>query len=1221
MKQVSGLRTSWPLWVAAALLATAFQANWVWARPYSAAEVQAVESEKEGQIRNLRNQEINQIRITLGRRMAPNRQADLYYRLAQLYLEAYRQEFLLEGRAHEKRREAGSRDLTIDRSRSKPYLALGIKACHDILKLRLNYPKLDEIYYFLGFYQSELGKSAEALKSFKVISDRYPNSPFASEAYRELADEAFRKNNFRKAVGFYEAAARKAVAQKSENSPRILHRLAWAYYRTRQFAKAVQTLKDAIARTTQDQERFISLKEEAMRDMAVFMTELGQVDEAISYFQSIATDQNFYPKTLERLGKQYERNVELAKAMQVYESLLKTHPDDEAAFRVRVKLVDLDLRKNRFKDALARLKSAKLYINGESETQTAWQNLRAMIRRTATENHENYRKKGAKAGLSIAEDFYTAYLTQILPLEDTRNETPEIRMYLADVKRELGKAREASELYRVVLEGGDKRYAKEAGALWTASLSEAIKKAPQAKSKTEPGELEKEFIEAADRMQEALSDLPEGREAALRAAQVLAGYSATRKEALTRLEKIVEKAPGSAQAVTASRLWLQVMTDAIPSEERMSDSSEGSDLKETAEKLSKNAALMHSDRAQGGKLAAQIAEIDTKWKVSRISSLEADKDYEKAGKEYEAFAASATKLDVIDKAYEGAMSSYSLAEDSEAVERVTDQWAKRVPKSQKRTDALKSIATQSLIRGQFSFSALLFEKIGRQEKDPDSFETAARIFEGAGESGRSRKILETYLELFPKAPRRYWVALTLAQDLERSKSESQAGSYYKYCMTGGGALETECGARLGDLYLKTGDIARSKEVFKRMGQIRVASGVSSPFVAYARFRLTEFLEKETQFEPLKLPESQLRKSLAQRLKFLEPLSRGYHSAMEAGGPWAIAALDRLAGWAYKFASELDAVQPPSQFTDIALKNFRASLKQVSDPLRRKALDTWYDSYQKANDLELLSPVVPFISDRLVQMQRPGIYRAQGFRGRFRIGGMSSDGGQLGQKDALAQVREKLLKNGKDAAAWVDYGNLLWGASRPLLARIAYERALSIQPKNVAALTNRAVVLLSLPTVNFMGENPGDSEGDWLRALEANEAWKEVLKIDEFDLAAKMNRAYLLNYYRLFKRSKQLLDQVVGRVNQPDVLASYAIALQGIGQGSLAQQNFKKATDLGRIDSSQFSDRYHHAARIAETDAEGCLDALSDISKKELGGFELFSWTRLKQSCEKKGDSQ
>ncbi|MBL7714733.1 MAG: hypothetical protein JNL01_04640, partial [Bdellovibrionales bacterium] len=123
------MRLVWPIWVAMGLVVAAIQAKWTWARPYSAAEIQAVESEKESQIRSLRDQEINQIRIALGRRIPNNRRADLYYRLAQLYLEAYRQEFLLEGRSHEKRRESGSKDATIDRSRSRPYLGLGIKAC------------------------------------------------------------------------------------------------------------------------------------------------------------------------------------------------------------------------------------------------------------------------------------------------------------------------------------------------------------------------------------------------------------------------------------------------------------------------------------------------------------------------------------------------------------------------------------------------------------------------------------------------------------------------------------------------------------------------------------------------------------------------------------------------------------------------------------------------------------------------------------------------------------------------------------------------------------------------------------------------------------------------------------------------------------------------------------------------------------------------------------
>src|SRR5688500_6020975 len=80
------------------------------ASPYSRHEIKEVETSEEANIRDLREQEIRQLRIALGRRLPPNRKADLYFRLAEIYLEAYRSEFLLEGRVHEKRLEKNISD-------------------------------------------------------------------------------------------------------------------------------------------------------------------------------------------------------------------------------------------------------------------------------------------------------------------------------------------------------------------------------------------------------------------------------------------------------------------------------------------------------------------------------------------------------------------------------------------------------------------------------------------------------------------------------------------------------------------------------------------------------------------------------------------------------------------------------------------------------------------------------------------------------------------------------------------------------------------------------------------------------------------------------------------------------------------------------------------------------------------------------------------------------
>lgn len=462
---------------------------------FTTSERQAVQTEKESQIQNIRDQEITQLRIALGRRLPSTRRADLYLRLAEIYLEAYRAEFLLEGRMQDRRFERGERPGVIDRSFSRPYAAKGIQSCQEILKLRIPYSRMDEVYYFLAFNYGEQGDKKNSANYYSRLVGAYPSSPFAVEAYRELGEDAFRKNDFRKARQYFEISINKNP--KSDSVPRTRHKLAWTYYRLKQFNMAVNTLKLAIEQASGN-EKFLNLKEEGLRDMALFMSEAGRVDEALEYFKDVAGSKEYYGATLERLGAQFERNLEMPKAVRVYESLLKTNPDDEAAFRVRVKLFELSLKQGRNTEAIGRIKSAKLFPDGEADTVIAYKNLKALVRRTATENHEKYRKSSARTNLQNAEAFYALYLDRFFEDDQSTSEREEVRMYLADVKRELGKSEESAQIYKQVLKSGDQRYAKQAGSLWTASLADAIKKGGSKGNRTEPSALEEDFVDAAD---------------------------------------------------------------------------------------------------------------------------------------------------------------------------------------------------------------------------------------------------------------------------------------------------------------------------------------------------------------------------------------------------------------------------------------------------------------------------------------------------------------------------------------------------------------------------------------------------------------------------------------------------------------------------------------------------------------------------------------------------
>lgn len=1186
---------------------------------YSDSEIRAVETSNEGQIREIRQQEIAQYRATLGRHFPENRRADLYYRLAEIYMEAYHMDYILEGRVHDKRIENGKNEASIDHSHSRPHLLNGIKACKELITLGISFSKMDRVYYFLGFNYGELGDRAESSKYFGLLTQHYPNSSFVAEAYRELGDGAFLSGEFRRAIQYFEKGIRGAGA----NILRMRYRMAWCYYRIREFERAIEVMKLAIDESQKSGEKFLSIREEALRDMALFMTETGRVQEAIQYFQKVASDDQYYPKILEKLGNQFERNVEPAKAKQVYESLLKTHPQVDVTFKVLVRLIELEIKQGQYSQVLTRLNTIQIPDAPEGDVAIALQDLKALVRRTATENHEVFRKKDDRKALEVAESFYYSYLNQFLSKSDPRKEVPEVQMYLADTKREQGKAAQASELYRKVVESRDQRYAKQAGRLWTTSLSEAIKKSGS--SQKEPSQLEKELIYASDLLVENLvaekvGDVAEARDVSLRSAQILAGYNSTRTDAFERIAQIIRKWPKSSQAVTAARLRIQLLS------QNGFEQSQLSELRDAIAEYRLNTALLAADRESGkGELEALLTEQERKLKISAITQSEKLKDFAAAARGYEEFSNDHLQGDFLEKALSNALSNYAKVGDLESVNRVAAGWLKRFPKSSKALESFRVTATQMLIGGQFDGSARLFERVALASNDAESLDTAARIHEANGALTLAQKDWVLYLEQFKNSPQRMQIVLTLGKLYESSGFDGESAKMYRLCMANSSELSAECGARLGDLYLRAKDIENAKKTYLLVDQqlsrhqksrkSGKGHSVASPFLGYVRFKLALQMESEAKSEPLALPEARLKKVVANRINILGTLSKAYFSVVDAGGPWAVAALNQLAQWASHFADEVDQIEAPSEASPESVANFKKALASVSAPVRRTAVDSWRKSYLQSVEAELYSPVVPELLDRLANLKLNRMGRAQGVWGKARLAGISTDGKGSTQVDeggtpAIQKIRDKLRENPKDAVAWVDYGNLLWGEGKPKMARIAYKRARVLAPKNPMVLNNLAVNLMS----EILGAGPIE---EVLIATEAASLFHEALENDGFFLNAKLNLASLQNYYRLFKKSKGLWEQVLVKMQSLDAQEGLAIALQGLGDLKGAEQAFAKTTTTGGH-PVHFAYAYHEAARLSLGGVEGasqCVSRLSEIDPSDLIGFEKDSVERLKRACE------
>lgn len=1178
------------------------------AEPYPASEMAAVRTADENKIRELRGEELSEIKKALGRRLPTNRKADLYVRLAETYLEAYRAEFLNEGKVHETRLAAGTPDKFIDRTNSKPYLRLGIRACEEVLRLGIRHPKLDQIYYFLGVYYDELEDEKNSVRYFRELTQKFPESPYVGEAYRAVAESAYNRADYRESLKFYELALPR---YQGAALPRLLQKKAWSHYRLKQYDKAVAVMKQAISEGAKD-DKFLNLRDESLRDMAVFMTEGGRVEEALAYFKQVGGGKDFYARTLERLGAQYERNAETAKAVQVYESLLKTNPGDEASFRVRVKLFDLDVRRSQYAVALKRIQGVEIpKVGDDDDTAIAAKNLRVLVRKTAVDAHENFRKTQNKNSLAVAENFYTVYLNQFLVKGDEKKEIPEIQMYLAEVKRDQGKPSDAAFLYKQVIRSKDERYSKQAAAFWMNSLGETIAKTKKDAKPEETAVYEKDFIEASDYVADNFGTKTEGLQARLNVIVAIAGNPARFDEAETRIKKLIEVAPESPQALTAARLRAQMYADRMPKKaEAIKGSAQAEEFLGVVAEIRKNPGLILADqKLQKGALAAFLDQEEARIKIGVIAGQEKSKDFASAARGYEEFAATEPKRELSEKAYESSVRNYLSSQDYDSATRVISKWVGKYKDSKLAIDALRDVATNAIIMGQFEKAGALFRILGHRG-DPDSLEIAGRLFEGAGNLTEASADFRYYLDHFRKAANRGQIALSLAEWYDYSKNDPQAVKYLKLCFDENNAQSAECGARLADLYTRLETLPQADRMYRAVanrgapakGKRAPRGGVDpSPWIGYARYHLATILERDTQFRKLTLPDDKLKRGLEERLVFLKRLNDAYQTVVEASGPWAVAALDRLANWVMAFADEVDQIEPPKTATPETVAGFRKGLKSVSDPLRAKAIETWRTAYQKAVERELLSPVLPTIGDRLADFGATLPNRAQGFRDKYRLSGQPADGGKEGRGNAFERIRQSLVENAKNPAAWIDYGNLLWGDGKPLVAKIAYERALLLNPKAAAALNNRGVLIAS-----------GSGQEDWIRIAEANQYFKQAIQKDELFLAARFNRGAILNYYRIFTKAKPYWTQVAAVAPQPDVLDGIAISEQGAGHFEAAEKAFARATKAG-ADSDRASVAYHLAARVSRSDPGKC-SKLTNRLLDETSGFERQAVQHLGELC-------
>ncbi len=98
------------------------------------------------------------------------------------------------------------------------------------------YSGADKVWYELGWSRRELNQAAEAAEAFSELARRFPDSPLAAECLFLVGEDQYGREQYAPAATSYQQAL--AKAGQSELGEKAAHKLAWAWFKKDEFAKA-----------------------------------------------------------------------------------------------------------------------------------------------------------------------------------------------------------------------------------------------------------------------------------------------------------------------------------------------------------------------------------------------------------------------------------------------------------------------------------------------------------------------------------------------------------------------------------------------------------------------------------------------------------------------------------------------------------------------------------------------------------------------------------------------------------------------------------------------------------------------------------------------------------------------------------------------------------------------------------------------------------------------
>lgn len=355
---------------------------------------------------------IDALKRIIARRAGQTEEPELLERLSELYLKQAKSVRFFQLNSRAGKAASFLPPIIQDKTLQKP-LRQSLQTLTDIEAKFPKYSDLDRVLFYSALTAAQLSLPRLSLEQSKRLFQKFPNSDWIPDANLLAGEIQYDLQDFKSALEHF----RKAAASKKEKiSQYALYKSAWTEYNLQATSKAILALKSLVRSIEPNMQMGFALRAEALRDLAIFMSETRSFADAHAFFAEFATPQETAEGLL-RMAKIYKSHSRHKEAIALSKHYIEKGED--SAGKVHFHLFAADYYRETKNGALglSSIRAAQELCAILPESVEACEaGLKQEITQTAELWWKEWEKKKSKDALSFAR--------QSLEVEIKRTPTP-----------------------------------------------------------------------------------------------------------------------------------------------------------------------------------------------------------------------------------------------------------------------------------------------------------------------------------------------------------------------------------------------------------------------------------------------------------------------------------------------------------------------------------------------------------------------------------------------------------------------------------------------------------------------------------------------------------------------------------------------------------------------------------------------------------------------------